>query len=65
MSAPASRHAELEDTLRAVLCEAYQLLLAIAESKAGVSETVAEEVERDAGARSSDGPRESAGEILP
>ncbi len=54
MSAPASRHAESEGALRAVLSEAYELLLAIAEKKAAVNETAAEEVERDAGARSTD-----------
>ena len=50
MSAPVPRHAELEDGLRAILAEAYRLLLAIAERKAAVGETAAEEVERDAGA---------------
>ena len=54
MSAPASKHTEQERTLRAVLAEAYRLLLAIAEKKAAVGEAAAEEVGRDAGARSSD-----------
>ena len=53
MSAPASQHAEQESALRAALCEAYELLLAIANKKAAVGDSAAEEIERDAGAQSS------------
>ena len=54
MTAPTSPHAEQERALRAVLAEAYELLLTIAKKKAAMGDTAAEEAKRDADARSSD-----------